>query len=77
MVKMGAREFVYPNFGYRSIWLRNRDPVYQDHACQARDNTNINTNGQWKMVRALRIIDNINCRNTGMSLTRTYAVINS
>ena len=28
MVKMGAREFVYPNFGYRSIWLRNRDPVY-------------------------------------------------
>ena len=28
MVKMGAREFVYPNFGYRSRWLRNRDPVY-------------------------------------------------
>ena len=28
MVKMGEREFVYPNFGYRSIWLRNRDPVY-------------------------------------------------
>ncbi len=30
MVKMGAlgaRAFVYPNFGYRSIWLRNRDPV--------------------------------------------------
>ena len=29
MVKMGAREFVYPNFGYRSRWLRNRDPVYE------------------------------------------------
>ena len=28
MVKMGAREFVYPSFGYRSRWLRNRDPVY-------------------------------------------------
>ena len=28
MVKMGAREFVYPNFGYRSRWLRNRDPEY-------------------------------------------------
>ncbi len=28
MLKMGAREFVYPNFGYRSRWLRNRDPVY-------------------------------------------------
>ena len=28
MVKMGACEFVYPNFGYRSRWLRNRDPVY-------------------------------------------------
>ena len=28
MVKMGAREFVYPNFGYRSRWLRSRDPVY-------------------------------------------------
>ena len=28
MVKMGAREFVYPNFRYRSRWLRNRDPVY-------------------------------------------------
>ena len=29
MVRMGAREFVYPNFGYRqSRWLRNRDPVY-------------------------------------------------
>ena len=30
MVKMGAREFVYPNFGYKSRWLRNRDPVYSD-----------------------------------------------
>ena len=29
MVKMGAREFVYPNFGYRSRWLRNRDPLYR------------------------------------------------
>ena len=28
MVKMGAREFVHPNFGYRSRWLQNRDPVY-------------------------------------------------
>ena len=28
MVKMGAHEFVYPNFGYWSRWLRNRDPVY-------------------------------------------------
>ena len=30
MVKMGvlgAHAFVYPNFGYRSIWLRNRDLV--------------------------------------------------
>ena len=28
MVKTGAREFVYPNFGYRSRWLWNHDPVY-------------------------------------------------
>ena len=34
MVKMGAREFVYPNFGYRSRWLRNRDPVCSLHGLQ-------------------------------------------
>ena len=28
MGALGARAFVYPNFGYMSIWLRNRDPVY-------------------------------------------------
>ena len=38
MVKMGAREFVYPNFGYRSRWLRNRDPVYSYYYCLDKNN---------------------------------------
>ena len=49
MVKMGAREFVYPNFGYRSRWLRNRDPVYCDIALRNR----FPYNEQWLTLAAL------------------------
>ena len=44
MVKMGAREFVYPNFGYRSRWLRHRDPVYDKHDI----GTDSKQSGRWR-----------------------------